>query len=385
MPDALPGRARPRPTGSNQAKRPDTPTRRYLADVTEGPSRSSQAGKADLAALSLTLLRTGADGHAAVTAARQALARPRAADAVDLTRTAMDAVQHAAHLAGHDQRQPGDVADPFPWHTIRPADLHSLAQGLATVYAPAMATAVLSAARGIVDRAVVLGHLSPEARSGLTAARRRKDQRPPDVRQPVQRKAAARPDPGDPAIIARIFVVADQDTHPNRHARNACALALLYGAGLRRAEAASVRLADVDRDRHEISVVGGKGARRRSVPLARYYWSRVQAWLAVRPETEEQSLLLAIDKDDQIQPRPLGLRSLWHAVNRLADAAGLPGLVPQDLRRAYALALLDLGGDYGAVGRLLGHTSIASTARYDYRGPRAAAELGRRLPTPRAP
>ncbi len=52
---------------------------------------------------------------------------------------------------------------------------------------------------------------------------------------------------------------------------------LLYGSGMRLSECISLRVKDVELDRHEITVRGGKGNRDRRVPLPAIAWRALQA------------------------------------------------------------------------------------------------------------
>lgn len=53
----------------------------------------------------------------------------------------------------------------------------------------------------------------------------------------------------------------------------------------------------------------------------------------------------------------------WHTVR---DAAGLPDLRIHDLRHSAASFMVNSGVDLFAVGKVLGHANVASTARYSH-------------------
>lgn len=67
--------------------------------------------------------------------------------------------------------------------------------------------------------------------------------------------------------------------------RDAALIALLVGAGLRRAEAVSLDLVDLDAH-HESVVVRGKGGAVRDVPLAPGVRRAVRAWLGSGETTQ---------------------------------------------------------------------------------------------------
>jgi integrase len=63
-----------------------------------------------------------------------------------------------------------------------------------------------------------------------------------------------------------------------RGAARLCAQ-LMYGSGLRVAECVALRVKDIDLDRHEIVVRGGKGGKDRRTPLARAAVPQLRGWL----------------------------------------------------------------------------------------------------------
>lgn len=72
----------------------------------------------------------------------------------------------------------------------------------------------------------------------------------------------------------------------------------------------------------------------------------------------------------QIRPAlamlPLGVtgRYAWGALAKAREAAGLPGVRVHDLRHTFASLLINSGATLYEVGRILGHTTPATTARY---------------------
>ena len=152
-------------------------------------------------------------------------------------------------------------------------------------------------------------------------------------------------------------------------ARDACLLSLLYGAGLRRAEACAVRVNDVIEGGGGMTIrVIGKGNKQRSVHANNGGRDAIIEWLRVRGGGAGP-LICWVDHVGRVSPglgmTPGSVRS--RLVKRCAQA-GIKPASPHDLRRSFVSGLLDSGADIASVQRLAGHASIDTTARYDRRG-----------------
>src|SRR5258707_553603 len=136
------------------------------------------------------------------------------------------------------------------------------------------------------------------------------------------------------------------------------ALTTVYAAGLRASEVVLLKIADIDSQRMVIRVEQGKGSRDRYVMLSpqllrilRTYWrlARPKRWLFP-------------GRDDE---RPLVPNVLHAACRSACAAAGLSKQVTvHTLRHTFATHLLESGADVRIIQVLLGHASLASTARY---------------------
>jgi len=149
-----------------------------------------------------------------------------------------------------------------------------------------------------------------------------------------------------------------------------CAITLLLSTGLRRAELVSITLDDLDLENAQL-VVQGKGAKQRVVPLTEASIEAIQHYLAARPETGSDHLLVS-QWGEPLHPRAVN-RKLQVALKR----AGLSdkGVTPHQLRHTFATHLIRNGVDVRTVQELLGHSDLATTAKYlhsDTRTKRAA-------------
>jgi site-specific recombinase XerD len=152
-----------------------------------------------------------------------------------------------------------------------------------------------------------------------------------------------------------------------RAARDAALVEVVYGAGLRAEETASMNAADVDPWEGTVRVFG-KGARERIVPLGDPALARLRDALAARGI----DLLARPDGGPAVpvfagrRGRRLDVRSVRRIVARAARAAGLAGVHPHTLRHSFATHLLDRGCDLRSVQEMLGHKNLSTTQMYTH-------------------
>jgi integrase/recombinase XerD len=147
---------------------------------------------------------------------------------------------------------------------------------------------------------------------------------------------------------------------------------VMYGSGLRIAEAIALTVDDIDAARGVIRVLHGKGDKPREAKLSEtlYHWLR-DYWDRVRPP---QPYLFA-DQRGRL-PRTSTVRK---ALALAAKKAWIKKHVtPHVLRHSFATHLLEEGTDIRVLGALMGHTSIKTSARYA----RVTEKLVRQTPSP---
>jgi len=152
------------------------------------------------------------------------------------------------------------------------------------------------------------------------------------------------------------------------HLRDAVALELLYGSGLRVNELAMLDLAQISLAEAELRVLG-KGRKERIVPLGSKALAALDAYLPRRVELahprtgayDPEALLLG-----QLGKR-LSARWLQALVQRYgALGAGRTDLHPHALRHSCATHMLEGGADLRAIQEMLGHSSLSTTQRYTH-------------------
>lgn len=174
--------------------------------------------------------------------------------------------------------------------------------------------------------------------------------------------------------------------------RNRLLVAMLFGTGLRRAEAASLRTGDIDLSRKTINIIG-KGNKQRMIPLPDSLCQEIEDYLLLRDEfisevcssgalarsggqSGEEKVFLP---DAGGRPgtdaffltdsgKPVYLEFLNRVVkSELSGIEGISGRkTPHTLRHSYATALLNNGADLNSIKEVLGHSSLAATEVYTH-------------------
>jgi integrase/recombinase XerC len=142
-------------------------------------------------------------------------------------------------------------------------------------------------------------------------------------------------------------------------ARDLAILLLLYGAGLRVAEALSLRAADLPLG--ATLRVTGKRSKTRIVPVVPAVTEAIQDYVRQCP------YVLAGDAPLFVGAKggPLNPDLVRRAVRAARTRLGLPdSLTPHALRHSFATHLLARGADLRALQELLGHASLSSTQIY---------------------
>jgi len=141
--------------------------------------------------------------------------------------------------------------------------------------------------------------------------------------------------------------------------RDKAMLMLLYGAGLRIAEALALNVEDMPIG--DVLTVTGKGNKQRIVPLLIEVKTALQDYVqsSPYPMTPTSPLFLGL------RGGRLNAGVVQKMVREVRTLLGLPdSATPHALRHSFATHLLAGGGDLRTIQELLGHVSLSTTQRY---------------------
>lgn len=220
---------------------------------------------------------------------------------------------------------------------------------------------------------------APMRRSPIVLPGYRKGQRPGNYGQKL---------PPEPLTRAEVEALMRQlGRGPCGH-RNRALVALLWRSGLRISEALDLYPKDIDHDAGTVTVLHGKGGKRRQVGVDSYTLALVERWELERPGLGldgREPLFCCVD----VRTRGKRMYSSYvrDMLKHRARQAGIEKRVhPHGLRHTMAFELLMEGQPLGVIRDQLGHSELQTTMRYlDHLAPGAAIRAIHARPVPELP
>lgn len=167
--------------------------------------------------------------------------------------------------------------------------------------------------------------------------------------------------------------------------RNRALIVLLWRSGLRIAEALALYPKDIDRYAGTVTVLSGKGSKRRQVAIDSYAIAMLDRWMTARGDlglTGREPLFCCVD----IRTRGKAMYSSYvrDMLKHRARQAGIEKRVhPHGFRHTMAFELLMERQPLGVIRDQLGHSQMATTMRYlDHLAPAAAIRAMHSRPVP---
>jgi site-specific recombinase XerD len=143
-----------------------------------------------------------------------------------------------------------------------------------------------------------------------------------------------------------------------RDRRDRLVVLLLYGCGLRTSELCALNVADINRERHELTVQKAKADRPRCIPIPEGLYTELLAYLL------EHGKRGALFRTSFLERR-ICAKDVCQIVTAAATHARLrPGVTARTLRHSFATHLMDRGVDLAIIASLMGHRSPQETGVY---------------------
>lgn len=240
------------------------------------------------------------------------------------------------------------------WSQVRYQHTAAIRSKLMGGYSPATANRILSALRGVLQQAWLLGQMTAE--DYHRAAR---------INSVIGETLPA----GRELLAEEIQALLDDCVHDDRTSgvRDAAVISVMYSGGLRREEVTKLDIDDYI-ERGGKLIVRGKRSKERTVYLAEGAIAALADWLGIRGVEAAGPLFFAVTKTGKIMyGRRLTPQAIYVLLMRRATRAGVESFTPHDLRRTFVSDLLDAGVDLATVAKMAGHSNVQTTARYDRR------------------
>ena len=260
-----------------------------------------------------------------------------------------------------------ELCDPLrvPWGALRREHTQAIRTKLAERYEPAGANTRLSALRGVLKEAWLLGQMEAEHYHRAIEIKPVKGEKLPTGRHIKRRE------------LQRLFNACAKD-ESDAGRRDAAIIAVLYGGGLRRAEVVKLDRGDYDSESGELRIRGGKGRKDRTAYATNGAVDALTEWLDVRGDEPGPLFWPASGRGRPLENGRMSGQAVMLMLRKRAAESKVEPLTPHDFRRTFISDLLDDGADMSTVKELAGHANVNTTARYDRRGEetkRKAAQL----------
>lgn len=242
----------------------------------------------------------------------------------------------------------------FEWGALRRHHIHGVIALLReSDRAPATINTYLSALKGVALEAWTLRLMDTESFQHIKLIKSVKGYRLPKGRSLTSGE------------IRAIFTTCENDADP-KGLRDAAIFAVLIGCGLRRSEIVSLDLDDINYAEQSLRVIG-KGNKERLAFMPPGTWRRLSEYINKIRGSMPGSLFQRIRRFGSITTQRMTDQAIHHILERRRIEAGIEYFAPHDLRRSFATMMLDNGEDIITLKDAMGHSSVATTQKYDRR------------------
>lgn len=258
------------------------------------------------------------------------------------------------HLNAREKRMlQEELIDETPWHALRFQHIQALRAILSENYGAGTANKMMTAVKQTLHAAWNLGQMTTDDYMRAVDVK--------GLPGNVLDQAAGRCLRAGEKVA--LFKACTDDKKPIAAARDAAIIAVGFGCGLRRQEIADMDVTAIQNDSLSL-VITGKRNKTRLIPMPHGTRIWLNAWLKKRG-TAPGRIFQAVDKADNIKRDSISPQSVQKILTRRAKIAGIQNITPHDMRRTYATELIQAGTPMPVAQKLMGHASVATTAKYD--------------------
>ncbi|OUX83935.1 MAG: hypothetical protein CBB95_17275 [Alteromonas sp. TMED35] len=243
----------------------------------------------------------------------------------------------------------------FDWLSIEPTDVDIVIEHLREVkkLKPTTVNLYVNALRGVFKAAYLNDQLTTEAYEKLRSVKFYKGSRLARNREPVEKE-----------LLKAVMDTCDDSP---LGIRDAAIISLMANCGLRRAEVCDLTVAQYEREKGKLNVIG-KGDKERVVPVPKKVRGRINRWLDEVRTNQAGYLFCRVrrwGKVDKTLDVPITGQAIYNMLEK--RSLSLPDsmtIKPHALRRFCGTTLLKNGNDISLVKDVLGHADIKTTQVY---------------------
>jgi site-specific recombinase XerD len=223
-------------------------------------------------------------------------------------------------------------------------------------YSPSYSNLMLSAIKGVARQAFLKEQMSESQYRRIQEQKRAKGKRVSNDSKPLETSE-----------IEKVLLACNSLPSPEKQ-RDLCIIGLMYAAGLRRFEVASIEYpTNVDMAGGLLRIIG-KGDKERVVPLNSLLRRWIEDYLIVRG-TMPGPFIYRLQRTKEIGTNKLILKGIsgvaaYNVCLKVATLAGIPKFKPHDYRRTFGTELMESNVQLNKIADLLGHSSVTTTQLY---------------------
>lgn len=271
----------------------------------------------------------------------------------------------------------------FPWHALTYDMAMAIRANLVSRYSPRTTNGMIVAMRRVLGICYSQAAISREQYERITNTQNGLKLEAVDNDKLAGRELKDRE-------LSQLKQACLSDKNEAAGARDAAIIGLLYVGMLRRFELAKIQMSDYEPETGNLSVTG-KRRKTRTVRASASVRDLINAWLEKRG-MEPEYLFLPVNKggkieytrtndEGEIEPSSISDQAVYNMLRKRAEQAGIDGstLSPHDFRRTAITHHWRSGTPGPRIQKLAGHSSIATTGRYDRSDLEEALEAAEKL------